>query len=154
MSRIVRRRTETAPTRGSERQRGQSLVEFSLILLPFLVLLLGLVDLGRGIYAYNSVSQAAREIARASSFCNGPCDVGTSSKAQAAKNEQMDLVPGLTAAGISVACVDINDEAPEYACQPGDFVRVTVTVSFSPITPIIGQLGPFTLQSVARLQYS
>ena len=44
--------------------RGQSIVEFALILPVFVLVLVGVFDLGRGIYAYNTISQAAREGAR------------------------------------------------------------------------------------------
>ena len=44
--------------------RGQSMVEFALILPIFVLLLIGIFDLGRGVYAFNTISQAAREGAR------------------------------------------------------------------------------------------
>jgi Flp pilus assembly protein TadG len=44
---------------------GQSLVEFSLVLPIFLVLLFALVDFGRGFYTWLLVTNAAREGARA-----------------------------------------------------------------------------------------
>lgn len=44
--------------------RGQTLVEFSLVILVFLVILMAIFDLGRGVFAYNSVTNAAREGAR------------------------------------------------------------------------------------------
>ena len=46
-------------------QSGQALVEFSLILPVFLMLLFGLVDFGRGFYTWQMVTNAAREGARA-----------------------------------------------------------------------------------------
>ena len=51
--------------------RGQALVEFSLTIVIFLVLLMAIVDLGRGIYQFNGVSEAAREIARVTSVHQG-----------------------------------------------------------------------------------
>jgi Flp pilus assembly protein TadG len=44
--------------------RGQALVEFALILPIFVLILVGLFDFGRAIYAFNTVNQAAREAAR------------------------------------------------------------------------------------------
>lgn len=44
--------------------RGQSLVEFALILPIFMALLLGVVEFGRSAYIDNVLSQAAREAAR------------------------------------------------------------------------------------------
>ena len=49
------------PTR---ERRGQSMVEFALILPIFVLVLVGIFDLGRGVYAFNTISQAAREGAR------------------------------------------------------------------------------------------
>ena len=45
-------------------RRGQSLVEFALILPIFVLMLVGIFDFGRAIYAFNTISQAAREGAR------------------------------------------------------------------------------------------
>ena len=43
------------------RHSGQSMVEFAVLAPVFFLLLLGTIDLGRGIYIYNSISDAARE---------------------------------------------------------------------------------------------
>jgi hypothetical protein len=50
--------------RGRRRTRGQALVEFALVLPIFLAMLLGIVDLGRVIWANNALAGAAREAAR------------------------------------------------------------------------------------------
>lgn len=50
--------------RGKKAQRGQSLVEFGLILPLLLVLTIGLFDASQAILAYSSVVRAAREGAR------------------------------------------------------------------------------------------
>ncbi|HEX2756795.1 MAG TPA: TadE/TadG family type IV pilus assembly protein [Candidatus Limnocylindrales bacterium] len=46
------------------RSTGQALLEFSLVLPIFLVMLMGVVDVGRAIWAQNSLAAAAREGAR------------------------------------------------------------------------------------------
>jgi hypothetical protein len=46
------------------RQRGQALLEFAVVLPVFMVVLLGMIDLGRVIWANDSISNAAREAAR------------------------------------------------------------------------------------------
>jgi TadE-like protein len=58
--------------RGS-RSRGQGLVEFALVLPVFMVILIGMVDLGRAIWANNSVANAAREAARFAAVHGGSC---------------------------------------------------------------------------------
>lgn len=47
------------------RHSGQSMVEFAVLAPVFFLLLLGTIDLGRAVYIYNSISDAAREGARA-----------------------------------------------------------------------------------------
>jgi len=47
-----------------DRPRGQALVEFALVLPIFLIMLMAVVDIGRAIWAQNSVAAAAREGAR------------------------------------------------------------------------------------------
>jgi Flp pilus assembly protein TadG len=47
-----------------QRRRGQALVEFALIIPLFLLLLVGIFDLGRAVFAYNTLTNAAREGAR------------------------------------------------------------------------------------------
>lgn len=47
-----------------QRSTGQALVEFSLVLPIFLVMLMGVVDVGRAIWAQNSLASAVREGAR------------------------------------------------------------------------------------------
>lgn len=47
------------------RHTGQSMVEFAVLAPIFFLLLLGTIDLGRGIYIYNTISDAAREGTRA-----------------------------------------------------------------------------------------
>lgn len=51
-------------SRSRDRSRGQALVETAVILPLFLVLLLGIVDMGRAVWATTSLASAAREAAR------------------------------------------------------------------------------------------
>ena len=56
--------TMLEPHRGLTRggtTHGQALTEFALIFPVLMLILLGVVDLGRGVYAYAAVSNAARE---------------------------------------------------------------------------------------------
>jgi len=56
------------------RSEGQGLVEFALVLPVFMVILIGMVDLGRAIWANNSVANSAREAARFASVHGGSCE--------------------------------------------------------------------------------
>jgi TadE-like protein len=65
---------------GTGREAGQSLLEFALVIPIFLALLLGIVDVGRAVWANNTVANAAREAARFAAVHGGakgqPCPVG------------------------------------------------------------------------------
>ena len=133
-----------------DRQRGQALVEFSLTFLVFVTLLMGLVDLARGVYAFNGVAQAAREIARATSVHPGTASLGDSPQTAAALATQQGLVPGLGTP--TFACVDIDGSAITASCVPGDWVKVTIAATYRPITPVVGFLGTVTLQSSSSVE--
>jgi len=138
------------------RPRGQALVEFSIALIPFLLLLIGIADLGRGIYTSNGVSQAAREIARTTAvhLCasGGTCTLGTSSETSATIDVQKGLVPGLGGPSSTIAFTCTNDiEVVQATCNPGDFVEVTVTVPFSTLTPILSMVAPTSLSATAHV---
>jgi len=56
MSPFVARRT-----RPTKRRRGQAMVEFALVIPIFLLIFVALFDLGRAVFAYNTLTNAARE---------------------------------------------------------------------------------------------
>jgi Flp pilus assembly protein TadG len=145
--------------RQADHQRGQALVEFSLALIPFLLILMGIFDLGRGIYMNNGVSEAAREIARATAVhpCDtSSCSLGNSTETLAVIGTQKGLIPGMGSPSSSVtfACTTVSDVVvtTSVSCDSGDYVRVTVQVPFSVLTPILSMVTPSTLQATAHIQ--
>jgi len=151
-------RTTVRRHRGRRRQ-GQALVEFSLALIPFLLILMGIADLGRGIYMSNGVNEAAREIARTTSvhLCatSGTCTLGNSAETIATINTQKNLIPGLASASSSIAfaCTDVTDTTlSTTTCSPGDYVKVTVSVPYSALTPVLSMVAPTTLVASAHIQ--
>ena len=139
--------------------RGQALVEFSLALIPFLFMMMAVIDLGRGIYTNNGVAQAAREIARATSVhqCVGPCSTATwSAETTAVFNTQKNLVPGLASTGITITCVDVSDVAITIAaggqCPYGEFIKVSATTTFRLVSPLLPVPNPLTVSSTAHVQ--
>jgi Flp pilus assembly protein TadG len=135
--------------------RGQAVAEFALVLIPFLFLLFGVFDLGRGVYQFNAVAEAAREIGRVTivhpyATC---CTLGSSTEAQAVIQTQKTVIPGLTDAGVTIECVDLADVVVAAAsCRPGDFVKVTVQVAWTPASPLLTVLGVHQISSVTRMQ--
>jgi hypothetical protein len=137
-------------TGGLHRTDAQTLVEFSLGVTVFLMLLIGTIDLGRGAFMLNGVSQAAREIARETSVHPGSGGIGASPESVAAIGVQRTMVPGLETP--SFECVDIAGTAIVGSCQPGDWVRVTVSTEFHPALPLLSLLGPFALSSTSSAE--
>ena len=144
------------------RSRGQSLVEFSLVVVPFVFIMMGIFDLGRGIYMMNGTAEAAREIARVTSVHSGcplnavSCDLGSSTETANVVATQRRLVPALAIDIASdITCVDINDVVKaDNTCRWGvDYVRVRVTSSFVPITPIVSMFGDHAFESYSRVRY-
>lgn len=139
------------------RERGQALVEFAVAVIPFLVLMMGVIDLGRGIYSFNGTSQAAREIARTTSthLWGASQDVGTSAETLAVVATQRGLIPGLAINPTAdIVCVDAFDAViPDRDCRPGGqhFVRVRVSAPFAPVTPILSMFGSHTFSSTSRV---
>ena len=135
-------------TRHAELSRdgGQTLVEFSLAITVFLVLVMGVVDLGRAVYQYNGVAEAARELARVASVHPGAVP-GTSAESDAVAATQAAIVPGLGTA--SYTCVDIAGTIVAGGCAGGNWIRVTVASTFIPVTPLAGLLGTIVLSSSA-----
>jgi hypothetical protein len=134
------------------REQGQALVEFSLAIVVFLVLMMAIVDLGRGIYMFNGVSQAAREIARVASVHPGTVFGGA--EIQAVVNTQKGLIPNL--GNPTFACVDIDGGPgldPVYGnCPTGAQVTVSITAPYTPVTPVMGLLGTWNMKSSASVR--
>jgi Flp pilus assembly protein TadG len=133
------------------RPAGQALVEFSLVLIVFLVLMMAIVDLGRGIYMYNGVAEAAREIARVTAVYPGST-LGNSSQTQGVIKTQKSLIPNLQ--NPTFACVDIDDSAVAGACKNGMRVKVTITAPYSPVTPVMGLIGTWNMSSNSSVEIS
>lgn len=143
------------------RRRGQALVEFSLALIPFLLILMGIIDLGRGIYASNGVTEAAREIARTTAIhqCDPlNCVLGNSPETLATIATQRRLVPNLTSSAVTISCSSVTDvPITGTTTRPcwnvnGAYVRVTVSVPFTTLTPLLSMVVPQTLVSTAHVE--
>jgi Flp pilus assembly protein TadG len=125
--------------------RGQTLVEFSLAITVFMLIMMGIIDLGRLVYQYNGAAEAARALARETSVHPGS-PLGASTETTAVLGTQRKLMP---IGAASYSCVDIAGTAVTGTCDAGNWVRVTVTSPFVPATPLATILGPVVLTSVA-----
>jgi Flp pilus assembly protein TadG len=126
-------------------ESGQSLVEFALAIPVFLLLMFGLFDLGRVVYAYNTISNASRESVRVSIVNQTVTDVEAEAIQQA-------VSLGLTNADVTPAYVDTNGVACATPIAVNCLASVTIVYSFVPATPVIGQMiGPLQLTAATEM---
>ena len=121
---------------------GQALVEFALVFPILMLMILGVVETGRAIFAYNTVSEAARTAVRVAIV-----NQDVTSIQNAVLDDPRIAWLGLTAANVA---------PPTYSCGAtlsiGCIVTTTVTYDFRPVTPIVSSVfGPVTLSSSSAL---
>ncbi len=106
-------------------EKGQSLVEFALILPILLLLVFGIVEFGRAFNTYLIVSNASREGARYAV-------VGA---------ENGEIIDAIEAKTSTLGSVDIFISPEDKSARTnGEDVDIKVSYSLSLITPIVGPL--------------
>ena len=141
---------------------GQALVEFALVFPMIMLLFMGVFDLGRGVFAYNEVSNAAREGTRTAIVNQNLADVRARAAAQAVSlgiptSAPTDCPASLDGPPTDPAGICVTFLTPDLsaACTTpltvGCVADVSVKYTYHPITPIIGNLvGSLTLVSTSR----
>jgi Flp pilus assembly protein TadG len=134
-------------------QDGQSLIEFALILPVIVLLVFGVLDLGRGVFAYNTLANAARQANRTAMVDQNVTRITAVAVAAAPSL-------GLGSANVSVCfkdsetserdCSSTTDDCPEATRVIGCLAIVTTSLSYEPMTPVLGTLfGSIQLSSTS-----
>jgi hypothetical protein len=121
-------------SRRKRRGSGQALVEFAMVMPVFMLLLFGLLDFGRVVFAQNTVSQAAREASRYASL------EPSTSKYAAIRQAAIRMAPGLGLSDADVTGAGCADCFYPDGTQAGGRAVVTVRARIDLLTPIISQL--------------
>jgi Flp pilus assembly protein TadG len=131
-----------ADSRRLPARRGQSLVEFALVLPILAILFLGAVDVTRAFYYYIVLENATREAARV--LIDYPYQFDDSAACSAATREAQGYIsPALTCSGGSPTvtispAVDLTANPPHRV--PGRKpVTITATTTFTPMTIFLQQ---------------
>lgn len=141
-------------TPNANNQDGQSLVEVALMLPVLILILAGVVDLGRVYYTYVTITNAAREGARAGA--SNPTDNATikSRTEDEAANSRMTI----SDSNITIDCAPYGSSSFSSgfcaSADPGDQVRISVTVQFNLVTGYIFGLTALTLSNNAVMSIS
>jgi Flp pilus assembly protein TadG len=106
--------------RANHRQRGAALVEAVLLMPLLLILLFGIVDVGRVVYTKITLHDAAQE-----GSVYGAYNPGNATQVQTRVVESMD--------SLSLATSDVTITCPN---PPGGVIRVTVQTDVSMFTPL------------------
>lgn len=143
-----------------DRNRGQTLVEFAIVMPIIILVVLGLVDLGRAVYAYNTLAQSARQAARTAIVNQNVTNV----KAQAiASAPTLGLTPAnvdvcfKTSGSTQTTCANpTTDNCPQSARVLGCLALVKTTLNYQPMTPVISLFFssiPLSSTSVGTIEY-
>ena len=117
-------------------QRGQTMVEFAFCAVVLLMLLFGIMDFGRALYAYHFVDNAAREATRYAIVR------GASSPKPVSASDIQSFVSSMALGLNAHAC----SSSPTALCatttwtpdnKPGSSVQVKVTYNFQPLVPFL-----------------
>jgi Flp pilus assembly protein TadG len=145
-------------SRSFRREEGNSMVEFSLVAVMFVMLLLGVVELGRMILVYTTIAQAAKAGARYAivhgSFrtgtgVDGPSGPGNTTQVQT-------VVQNFASAGpLQTSSLTTTVTYPTISglCgtnQPGCPVQVTVSYPFTPLLGYFNSMLSVSLSSTSE----
>lgn len=140
---------------------GQSTVEYALVAIPFFLLVMGVMDLGRAVLYSNALNNAVREGARlgivrtptANDICARVAGAvfipGVQPSATCGQTPDGSLivcVASTISAGSPPSCPPVQRGTPG---SPSDPVRVTAQYSFRPITPLISAITGTTIRLTA-----
>jgi Flp pilus assembly protein TadG len=142
------------------RQLGQGLVEFAIVLPIILVMVFGLLDVGRAVFTFNTLAQAARQAARTAMV-----DQDVSRVRSTAYQSAPTLGLGTSNVSVCFKTDDTSqtdcssstaDDCPLADRVIGCLAIVQVQLTYQPMTPIIGSLigsVPLSSVSVAPIEY-
>ena len=125
------------------RGRGQALVEFALIAPLFILILLAVFDLGRGVFMYTSITNAAREGARLAIVNQDVATIRDRLVGQSAVAETSDSDGTKIKIEFFRADANGNPNTSQPCPTPVDIgclARVTYATTFEPITPLVKQI--------------
>ena len=123
-------------------ERGNYIIEFGLCFVLFFCILLGILDVARGIYAYNFLAGAAKEGSRYAMVH------GSSSGSKASSTDVQNTVQKWLIGMVDPASATVTTTWNPVSENPGSLVTVNVQYTFTPITSFL--VGNWTLRSTSQ----
>jgi hypothetical protein len=135
--------------RSTRRRNGQGLAEFALVFPIFILLLMAMIDLGRAVFAYNTITNSAREAARLAIVNQIPADVTERAEDM---STSLAITTNLAWARPDGSSCDGTPGDPFDPVVIGCIVTVEVVTDFQPITPVAGTIiGPITMTAESQI---
>ena len=133
-------------------EKGQSLIEFALMVTLMLVLLAGILDLGRAYFTFLALQDAAGEGAYYGSIHPTWQTSGDNADPNNIEYRVKNSAPSGGLVDWSSAAVSVN--LPDDT--PGQLITVTVTTNYTIVTPFVGAIAgtqtlPLSARSVAEI---
>lgn len=149
----------------ARRARGQSLVEFALVIPIIVLLVAAFIEIGRAVFAYNTIANAARQAVRVAAVNQIPnltdCDQSrpVEDPSEPHWSYRGCAIAAASALGITTSNVSISYAPPPgttLTCTPtlhvGCIASVTVTYNYSVATPFVSLfIGPFTMTQTSNM---
>ncbi len=142
-----------------KRAKGQALVEFAIVLPVIVFIVLGILDVGRAVYSYNTLAESARQAARMAI-------VDQHTDAVQAVGIASGATLGLAAANVDVCfkkatstqtgCSSSTDNCSLADRTIGCLAIVRAHLSYQPMTPVLAVLMSsisLSSTSVAPIEY-
>jgi Flp pilus assembly protein TadG len=152
--------------RGNVKERGQALVEFTLVVLVFLLFVFGILDMARLFQSWTDIQHAAREGARYAVTGRSTCvinGVTYSTRNECIKRTVWDSTTGMLGGGkgasdSTVAVAMQSWDYPTYAGPPAansagmpcDAMEVKVTYTHRFVSPLLQFAAPSGISIVGR----
>ncbi len=151
--------------RGRDGARGQSLVEFAMVI-PIIVLLVAVfIEIGRAVFAFNTIANAARQGARVAAVNQLP-DVTDCDESRPIEDPYEPhwsirgcAILAAKTLGITTANVSVAYSTPPsttLSCSPtlhvGCIATVTVTYAYTVTTPFVSNfIGPIAMSQTSEM---
>jgi TadE-like protein len=168
----MRRRWHHHALAGRRRGQGQALVEFAFVFPVIVLLAFGFVDVGRAVFSYNTLTNAARQAARTAAVNQldpaspGPYECDETRPIEDPAAPHWTFRGCAISAGSSIGLKATDVKQITYTAPPGTTIicappplvhvgciaSVTVTYQFRPITPVAGSvIGPILFTTTSQM---
>ncbi|MEY2420872.1 MAG: hypothetical protein QOI95_939 [Acidimicrobiaceae bacterium] len=134
--------------------RGAMLVEAAFVFPLFLTLLFGIVDIGNAEFQTSQATAAARDGARIGILHFDNADVNGSGDRQLIVDQVNARMAGQSAT-VAVSCIEGLTGSTTLDCSQAipdqDRIRVTVSWTYNPLTPVMARVGPQNISGTATM---